>query len=316
MILRVLVTGGAGYVGWNVVHALADSTSIEEVVVYDNFSRQNFGLLLGSKPNASTKIRTVVDDILNSRALRKAMDGIDCVVHLAAISPSPVSDDTPHIFDQVNHWGTAEISYAVEDLGISRLVYLSSGAIYGQSSNPVDSTTTPMPVNSYGRSKLAGEKQVQRLSEKLDLQVIRSGTVYGVNQSVRFDTFVNRFLLNAALGSSLQINGSGEQVRPLVRVEYLAAQIMEAVLGKKPAGITNEVELNISVNEVLDVLRKHKSGLDVIYINQQQRMPDLLVAPSKQESSNEQGPREAFDERIAVDLKLLSINGADKAASA
>ena len=306
--MRVLVTGGAGYVGWSVVHSLADSASIEEVVVYDNFSRQNFGLLLGSKPDTSTKIRTVVDDILNSRELRKAMDGIDCVVHLAAISPSPVTDDTPHIFDQVNHWGTAEVSYAAEELGISRLIYSSSGAIYGQSNTPVDSLTTPMPSNSYGRSKLAGEKQVQRLSEKLDLHIIRSGTVHGVNPSVRFDTFVNRFLLRAALGSSVQVNGSGEQVRPVVSVEYLAARILEAVLGKKTADITNEVELNISVNEVLEVLRKHKSGLEVIYINQQQRMPDLVVAPSDELSVYQEGLRKTFEERIADDLKLLSLN--------
>ena len=111
--MKVLVTGAAGYVGWSVIHALAASPDVSEIVVYDNFIRGNYGLVLGDKPAGSTLIRIVVDDILNSRALKKAMADIDCVAHLAAIAPSPYSDDNPHTFDQVNHWGTAEVCYTV-----------------------------------------------------------------------------------------------------------------------------------------------------------------------------------------------------------
>lgn len=164
--MRVLVTGGVGYVGWSVGHELAQRDGVEEIVVYDNYVRRNHGLLLGEKPAGKASIRGVVGDILNSRALREAMQGIDCVRHLAAIAPSPNIDDSPHRFDQVNNWGTAEVRYAVEASSVPRLLNLSSGAVYGHSEKMAGVDREPMAVNAYGRSKRAGEKQVERLSSR------------------------------------------------------------------------------------------------------------------------------------------------------
>jgi UDP-glucose 4-epimerase len=307
--MKVLVTGGAGYVGWSVIHALAASPDVSEIVVYDNFARGNYGLLLGDKLAGSTRIRIVVDDILNSRALKRAMADIDCVAHLAAIAPSPYSDDNPHTFDQVNHWGTAEVCYAVEAAGVPRLVYLSSGAIYGHSDTPVGTDAIPMPVNAYGRSKLAGEKQVQRLGDQREVAIIRSGTVYGVNPAARFDTFANRFLLDAALNRPLQINGSGEQVRPIIGVDNLAERVGAAVTGRRSSMISHAVEENISVSEAVDALQNPSAPLDVIYINQQQRLSDLRVTPS--DGSNPDGWDEgcAFNKRMVADRNRLMVAG-------
>lgn len=306
--MKVLVTGGAGYVGWSVVHALAKSPSIQEIVVYDNFARRNYGLLLGGKGSHATQINTVVDDVLNSKALKKAVKGVDCVIHLAAISPSPFGSENPHTFDQVNHWGTAEVCYAVEAAGVPRLVYLSSGSVYGYSDTAVTTDTTPMPVNAYGQSKLAGEMQVQRLADKLEVVIVRSGTVYGVNPSARFDTFVNRFLLDSTLGRSLQVNGSGDQVRPVIGVDNLAKRVLDSVLDKKTIGLTHAVDLNISVNEVIDALSLQREPLDVIYINQQQRLSDLRLVPHDVNADKTAIIRE-FSERIAADLSSLKITG-------
>ena len=308
--MRVLVTGGAGYVGWSVVQELARRDGVEEVVIYDNFARRNYGLLLGEKPSGATKIRVIVDDLLNSRALRKAVEGVDCVIHLAAVAPSPDSDEKPHVFDQVNHWGTAELGYAVEQAGTPRLVYLSSGAVYGHPKSIADTTTHPLPVNAYGRSKLAGERQLERLTDQHELRIIRSGTVYGVNPAARFDTFVNRFLLDAALGRALNVNGSGEQVRPVVPVDVVAAQVVDAAVGIGSTTISHAVTESISVNQVIDSLKAIDASFDVIYINQQQRLGGLTMTPAPDHMTAGAAQTSLLAERLKADLNRLALNGA------
>lgn len=306
--MRVLVTGGAGYVGWSVVHDLVGRDGVEEVVIYDNFARRNYGVLLAEKPRGEATIRVVVDDLLNSRALRRAVESVDCVIHLAAVAMSPDIDENPHVFDQVNHWGTAELAYAVEQTGAPRLVYLSSGAVYGQREIVADTETEPNPTNAYGRSKLAGERQLERLAGKLELNIIRSGTVYGVNPAARFDTFVNRFLLDAALGRPLSVHGSGEQVRPVVPVDIVAKHVVNSALAETTAAISHTVTENIAVNTVIDTLKTIDPSLDVIYINQQQQLGGLRMVPLTDSQCVTIGPMSGFAERIMNDFEQLTIN--------
>lgn len=279
--MKVVITGAAGYVGWSVLNVLADRPEVSEIVVYDNFSRRNYGLLLGDKGAGHRKIQVIVDEILNSRGLQKAAQGVDCVCHLAALAPSPYKDDTPHSFDQVNHWGTAEVCYAAEDAGVPRLVYVSSGAIYGFPNEVADVSTEPMPANAYGASKLAGERHVQRLSDRLGTIILRSGTVYGVNPVARFDTFVNCFVLDAALGRPLHVHGSGEQARPVVHVDSLAEAVAKSVVSDVDPGVYNVVDSNVTVNDAVEVLREASPTVEVIHTNQQARLHDLHVQPTE-----------------------------------
>ncbi|MBY5269435.1 NAD-dependent epimerase/dehydratase family protein [Spiribacter salinus] len=308
--MRVLVTGGVGYVGWSVVHELVQRDGVDEIIIYDNFARRHYGLLLGERPGGAAKIRVVVDELLNSRALRKAVEGVDCVIHLAAVAPSPDIDEKPHVFDQVNHWGTAELGYAVEQVGTPRLVCLSSGAVCGHPDGVADPTTNPLPVNAYGRSKLAGERQIERLADQLELHIIRSGTVYGVNPAARFDTFVNRFLLDAALGRSLNVNGSGEQVRPVVPVDVVAAQVVDAAMGHESTTISHAVTESIAVNHVIESLKAIDVSLDVIYINQQQRLAGLTMTSAPDHTTRLAAQTPSLAERRETDLGRLALNGA------
>ncbi|MCS4502500.1 SDR family oxidoreductase [Arhodomonas aquaeolei] len=278
--MKVVITGAAGYVGWSAVNALADDDRISELTVYDNFARRNYGLLLAEKRPTYRKINVIVDDILNSRGLKSAVQGADCVCHLAALAPSPYTDDKPHAFDQVNHWGTAEVCYAAEDAGVSRFVYVSSGAVYGFPGNVADVTTPPMPANAYGASKLAGERHVERLASLMDSVILRAGTVYGRNPVARFDTFMNRFVLDAVLGRPLHVHGSGEQVRPVVHVSSLGHAIRAAVAGDAVTGTHDVVEANVAVNDAVNALREHDLSAEVIHTNQQARLNDLRVEPT------------------------------------
>lgn len=289
--MKVVVTGAAGYLGWSVVNALIDRESVDQVVVYDNFSRRNYGLLLTGKRPGYEKLTVQVDDILNSRGLRSAVKGAACVCHLAALAPSPFSDEHPHSFDQVNHWGTAEVCYATEDVAVPRIVYVSSGSVYGFSTEVFDTSTEPMPQTAYGESKFAGERHVRRLGEARQAVILRAGTVYGLNPVTRFDTFLNKFALDVALGRAIQVHGNGEQHRPVIHVEGLAHLVAAAVTGEIASGTYDAVDANFSVNDAVEALRHHAPDLETIYISQGSRLRDLMVRPDPRLQEFQTPPR-------------------------
>ena len=134
--MQVLVTGGAGYIGTELVSQLIANPSVDQVVVYDNLSRPNYNLFLGLRLQRHHKLRFVKGELLDSRALKKALKGIDVVYHLAAKVTTPFANADSHGYEQVNHWGTAEMVYAVEESQVKRFIYTSSTGVYGSSMIP------------------------------------------------------------------------------------------------------------------------------------------------------------------------------------
>ena len=156
--MNVLVTGGAGYIGTELVSLLVSNPSIDKVIVYDNLSRMNYNLFLGLKLQKHPKLSFVKGELLDSRSLRKVLKGIDVVYHLAAKVTTPFDSSDSHVYEQVNHWGTAELVYAVEESNVKRFIYTSSSGVYGSSSGAVDESTIPNPKTFYAISKLRGEE--------------------------------------------------------------------------------------------------------------------------------------------------------------
>ena len=115
--MRVLVTGGAGYMGTELVYRLASEPSIKDILVYDNLCKGNYNLFTRLRKVPSNIVRFVQADILDSRGLRKHMEDTDVVFHLAARVETPYADQNAHDFEQTNHCGTAEVVYAAEELG-------------------------------------------------------------------------------------------------------------------------------------------------------------------------------------------------------
>lgn len=129
--MNVLITGGAGYVGTELVIALAHFEEISKIIVYDNLSKGHHNLLLGSRFNHSDKIVLVTGEILDTRQLKKLFHEVDVVVHLAAVVTTPFANTDPHFYEQVNHWCTAEVVYAAEESNVEKFIYLSSTSVYG-----------------------------------------------------------------------------------------------------------------------------------------------------------------------------------------
>ena len=276
--MKILITGGAGYVGYSVVRKLLDDLDrVHSITIYDNLSRKNYSFFTEAKFDHKP-VKLIQGDILDGRSLQKALEGIDCVIHLAAKVTTPFADADAHSFDQVNHWGTAQLAYAIEKSSVSRVIYMSSISIYGDHPEPVNEETMPSPHYFYGRSKWEGENQLQVLQRDRDVIILRSGNVYGYNPAYRIDAVVNRFLFQANFTGRITINGSGDQHRSFVHVDKLATATNAAVDGKVSPGIYNVVEHNLTINDIASSVKELYPGLDIIHANYNIRMKDIITA--------------------------------------
>src|SRR5688572_25854844 len=173
--MKVLVTGGAGYIGTELVSMLIANRAVEKVIIYDNLSRPNYNMFLGLRLQKHQKITFVKGELLDSRALKKILKGVDVVYHLAAKATTPFANADSHGYEQVNHWGTAELVYAVEESDVKRFIYASSTGVYGSSNRPAHEDKPPDPQTFYAASKLRGEQHVRRLIPKMDTFIMRCG---------------------------------------------------------------------------------------------------------------------------------------------
>src|SRR5690242_4533399 len=181
--MNILITGGAGYIGTELIYRLSEINEIENIVVYDNLSRGNYNLFIGHKV-PTKKIRFIQGEILNSRKLRNALKNIDVVFHLAAKVTTPFANTDGHIYEQTNHWGTAELTYALEESNVKKLIFLSSTGVYGNTKQAANEESLPEPDSFYSISKLRAERHVNRLVDKMDTIIIRLGNVYGYSKSM------------------------------------------------------------------------------------------------------------------------------------
>ena len=277
--MKVLITGGAGYIGTALCERLAKEKGIEQITVYDNLSRHNFNLLIGMN-KLDDRFRFVEGDILDSRNLRKVVRNADLVFHLAAKVTTPFADQDAHLFEQVNHWGTAELSYAVEESDVQHLVYMSSVSVYGSGEAEKGLDAPLNPKTFYGISKMRGEEHVRRLSKKLKTTIIRCGNVYGYNKSMRFDAVINKLIFEANFHGKINIHGNGEQHRPFVFIDTVTQWLTEVLRDHTDAGTHNLVEHNLSINDVVEVLKGLYPSLEMIFINNNMRLRELMVDTS------------------------------------
>lgn len=225
---RYLVTGGAGFIGSHVVEALIKQR--KQVRILDNFStgkRENL-------PAVSNQAELIEADIRDSHLCKHAMEGVEHVIHLAALHEVPRSVMQPMETHDVNVTGILNLLIAARDAGVKRFVYASSSAIYGDNpSLPRSESMIPLPFSSpYALSKFAGEYYCQLFSNLygLDTVSLRYFNMYGPRQDSASDyagvipKFVSALLSNTAP----TIYGDGEQSRDFTYVADCVAATLAA----------------------------------------------------------------------------------------
>ena len=219
----VLVTGGAGFVGSNLVDELIAREF--KVRVIDNFAT-------GSRKNLNPRAELIEADIRDGEAIRSAFHGIDCVFHVAALPRIPLSIARPVETHMTNVVGTLNVLIAARDAKVRRVIYSGSSSVYGdQTVMPLVETMTPNPLNPYALQKYVGE-QYTRMFHRLfamETLTLRYFNVYGPRMASEgaYVTVISAFMAARRRGEPLQIHGDGEQTRDFTHVsDIVAANIL------------------------------------------------------------------------------------------
>ena len=288
--MKILITGGAGYVGTELIQALSGNKNFE-LIVLDNLSRNNYNLFLGGNISSSS-IKFIQGDILDSRQLSKILHGVDIVIHLAAKVTTPYADSELHQYEQINHWGTAELVYHVEKTNsVKKIIYLSSASVYGLGDNKkADESTEPTPTSHYGLSKLKGEKEVQLLSKSKEVQILRCANVFGYSRSMRFDSVINRFMFDAHFKNRIRVYGDGAQLRPFIYINQLINELKNNIISKKTRPIQNIYEFNFSLNEIIHegILNLYPET-EILYNTQDLPLKSLTLSSNVSPVTNDGG---------------------------
>jgi UDP-glucose 4-epimerase len=275
--MNILVTGGAGYIGTELIYRLVEVPNIKNIVIYDNLTRNNHNIFLGRSKLRSDKVRFVNADILDSRRLKREVDNADIVYHLAAKVTTPFADHSPHEFDQINNWGTSELTYLIENSNVSKFIYTSSLSVYGASHEALDVGSPLNPKTFYGISKMHAEEHLARLNNNIKVYTLRLGNVYGYSKSMRFDSVINKFVFEANFLNRIHIFGDGNQVRSFINIDRLSEILTRIGFEDLTPGTYNVVENAFDINTIVDELKLLFQNLETVYVNQNMNMRSLNV---------------------------------------
>jgi nucleoside-diphosphate-sugar epimerase len=251
---RVLVTGGAGFIGSNLAHALLDRG--DEVRVLDNFSTGNRANLEG------LDVEIVEGELRSYERVHNAVRGVDVVYHLGALGSVPRSVQDPLTSSAVNIEGTLNVLLAARDEGIRRVVFSSSTSVYGSTRElPTSEDSPPDPISPYGVAKLAAERyciSFSRVYESFESVVLRYFNVFGPRQSPfsQYAAVVPRFVVAIAAGEEIEIHGDGEQSRDFT---YVGNVVDATIRAGEAQGASGEI-FNVaagspaSVNRIADTI--------------------------------------------------------------
>ena len=267
--MRVLITGGCGYIGSQLIRDLGvdHSPVIQKVRILDNLDRQNIRALMDLTRDVPYEF--IEGDVFDRSALALALEGMDAVVHLAGLARSPFSFDHPAALEQANHWGTMQVVESCLEMRVPRLVLPSTVAVYGPGG--VHHENAPLrPLGTFARSKArADEGAFVAIDRGLQPTILRFGVIFGDAPCVRIDTVVNRLTYLAGVGRALTVFGSGTQVRPLLHVQDASGAIRFCLDNPRTgSNVFNVVSENASVLDVVEALRCQRPDLRVRFTEQ------------------------------------------------
>ncbi len=306
--MKVLVTGGAGFIGSHLAERLLAAG--DQVRILDNLSTGKRDNL----PQVST-IEFIEGDIRNAQLVNRCVEGMDAVVHLAAVASVQASIDDPVTTHQSNFDGTLNLLEAARRKGIKRFLYAGSAAVYGDTVEiPVSEEVTPKPLSPYAVDKLAGEYYLLYYFNQYRLAVtsFRFFNVYGPRQdpSSPYSGVISIFVDRLLRKQPVTVFGDGKQTRDFVYVADLADLLTMALRDTRGAGGVFNVGTgkSHSLLELLEHLEK-LSGNKIEKRHEKPRLGDIqhsCADVSRLKSVYGRVPSTPFDQGLK---KLLESMG-------
>ena len=257
--MKILVTGGCGYIGTELIKSL-----LKKNIKVISVDKKIFGDYLPRNKNL-TNLKLCV-----SKIDKKIMKNVDIVIHLAAISNDPAALLNSKITWETNVLYTLHLLNVCKQSKIKQFMFASSGSVYGISDKKkVDEKTKLVPITDYNKTKMVGEILVDNFKGFFSTLILRPGTVCGYSDNIRTDLTVNAMTLDALIKKKITVNG-GSQIRPQLDIDDMI-NCYNYFIGKKVSDTFNVGFENYSINNIANIIKenlpkvkiKKNSSLDV-----------------------------------------------------
>jgi len=249
--LKILVTGGAGFIGRYLTEHLLKNN---EITIYDDLSSSTREKIL---PLINKGVKFVKGDILDFKLLSESSKNFDIIIHLAAKSDVSESVIHPEITTSVNLNGTINVLKCCAQNKIKKIIFASSAAVYGNCKDlPITEESKTEPLSPYGASKLSAENEIKRYANEFgfDAIILRMFNVYGVGQNDLYSGVISVFLKNIAQNKPLVIYGDGEQTRDFVSIYDIVQAFDHVILSNGVKTFNIASGKSVSINKLAEIL--------------------------------------------------------------
>lgn len=244
--MKILVTGGCGYVGTVLVPKLLKRG--DEVTVVDTLW---FGNYLPEHKN----LKVIQADLREFEKI--SLEGIDTIIHMASIANDPCGDLNPKLTWEVIALATTVIANHAAKKGVKHFIYASSGSVYGiKKEDQVTEELDLTPITEYNKSKFVAERAVLSYADRMKVQIIRPATVCGYSPRMRLDISLNLLTMQALTKGVITVFG-GDQTRPSIHIEDMTDLYLFMADHPEVTGIYNAGFENISVKQMAERITKY-----------------------------------------------------------
>lgn len=244
--MKILVTGGCGYKGSVLVPRLL--TAGHDVTVVDT-------LWFGNALHPQPRLRVVKADIRDVD--RVPLEEVEAVIHLASIANDPCGDLNPKLTWEVGALATMRLADKAARSGVKQLLYASSGSVYGIKSEEQVTEDLPLePVSEYNKTKMVAERVLLSYGDRMAIQIVRPATVCGYSPRMRFDVSVNMLTIQALTRGEVTVFG-GDQTRPNIHIEDIAAVYLHLLARPELTGVYNAGFENLTIRDIAERVTRH-----------------------------------------------------------
>lgn len=267
--IKVLVTGGLGFIGTNLVRFLEQKKAVSKIIIIDDFSKSeiyqprcssSIKYFLSSKDYKKNKykINVIKSNIKDFSFAKKICSDIDYVVHLAAESGVDVSVKLPKKSFDINVNGTFNYLESSRVNNVKNFIFASSGSVFGSSKPPMKESFSKSPISPYGSSKLSIESFCRSYSEVYGAKttILRFSNAYG-DYSFHKNSVITKYIRNILDNKPLPIFGDGKQTRDYIHVNDIVSAIYKSMTNRNNFSTYHiGTGIETSINKIITIMRK------------------------------------------------------------